>query len=515
MSKNSFDLNKMDAFNTIMETIKGTAESDEKAPESIDENEDPTIDGKDTGACSGNGDSDKYSELKRLAKAKLPSINTVGGVFFPPATRIDKALKVLAPDVPQEHVLGLIDTSLGNSGKTGYLFTTAGIYVKEILDKESSYIRYNEIEKVEISERKSKDCNRSLTIYFNDQRNCSWMHERTISDSFVNKTPFMDFLNEVIVFVKQGLTAGTDKYLILEDMPDAFKESYITAAIAFANADHEINGQELNRLYSLMVRIKTTPELRQKMIQEKLDMSDFPAALDQMEQHTDRLELKVIYTSLAKDILVLSGTSTNHFDAQQRSCLDELKRRSGLTDAAIKLIQNNIELERDYISGKINDTQFTDGMKKLASGASAVGVPIAALYLSGSVVGLSAAGITSGLAALGLGGVLGLSSMVTGVGILVLAGVGIYKGVKTVLNHGDTKKATQAEKLRKAAEAANQKMISALIEDMNYLTEKISDLLEQQAVNQAMMKRLAAQFAKLKDAFKTSTEQTGMVPTEE
>ena len=105
--------------------------------------------------------------------------------------------------------------------------------------------------------------------------------------------------------------------------------------------------------------------------------------------------------------------------------------------------------------------------------------------------------------------------MVTGVGVLVLAGVGIYKGVKTALDHGDTKKATQAEELRKAAEAANQKMISALIEDMNYLTERISDLLEQQAINQAMMKRLSTQFAKLKDAFKASTEQTGMVPTEE
>lgn len=329
------------------------------------------------------------------------------------------------------------------------------------------------------------------------------------------RNAFKKIDKEIKETTKAQKNTTESEYLILEDKPDAFKESYVTAAIAFANADHEINGQELNRLYSLMVRIKTTPELRQKMIQEKMDMSDFPAALDQMEHHTDRSELKVIYTSLAKDILVLSGTSTNHFDVQQRACLDELKRRSGLTDAAIKLIQNNIELERDYISGKINETQFADGMKKLASGASAVGVPIAALYLSGSVVGLSAAGITSGLAALGLGGVLGLSSMVTGVGVLVLAGVGIYKGVKTVLDHGDTKKSTEAEKLRKAAEAANQKMVSALIEDMNYLTEKISDLLEQQAINQAMMKRLATQFAKLKDAFKASTEQTGMVPTEE
>ena len=51
---------------------------------------------------------------------------------------------------------------------------------------------------------------------------------------------------EIKEAAKEPKTSAESEYLILEDMPDAFKESYIIAAIAFANADHEINGQELN-----------------------------------------------------------------------------------------------------------------------------------------------------------------------------------------------------------------------------------------------------------------------------
>lgn len=246
--------------------------------------------------------------------------------------------------------------------------------------------------------------------------------------------------------------------VVLEDKPDAFKESYIVAAIAFANADNEINAQELNRLYSLMTRLSTTSELRQKMIQEKLDESDFPFALDRMESQIDHFELKAIYTLLAKDILVISGTLLQNFDDQQSFCMNELKRRSGLTAAAISLIQDDINFENSYIAGKINDTQFINGIKKRAKEMTAVGIPVSELYLSGSTIGISA-------------------------------------------------KPTPAKQLREVADKANKRMISALIDDMNCLSKKISILVDQQATNQAMVKRLTMQLAKLKDAFKAYAEQ--------
>jgi uncharacterized tellurite resistance protein B-like protein len=70
-----------------------------------------------------------------------------------------------------------------------------------------------------------------------------------------------------------------------------------------------------------------------------------------------------------------------------------------------------------------------DDLKKLggevAAGLAATGVPIAAVAASGSVAGLSTAGITSGLAALGMG--LGVT---TGIGVVVGIGVASYFGVR-------------------------------------------------------------------------------------
>jgi hypothetical protein len=66
-------------------------------------------------------------------------------------------------------------------------------------------------------------------------------------------------------------------------------------------------------------------------------------------------------------------------------------------------IQQDFKMLREDFS----DDALKRSMKELTAKAGAVGVPLAAVYLSGSVIGMSAAGITSGLATLGLGGVLG------------------------------------------------------------------------------------------------------------
>lgn len=84
-------------------------------------------------------------------------------------------------------------------------------------------------------------------------------------------------------------------------------------------------------------------------------------------------------------------------------------------------------------------------MKDLVAKAGAVGVLLAAIYFSGSVVGMSSAGITSGLTALRMGGALGFSSMLTGIGSTVLIGVGAYKGIKKVTGISDLENNKQRE----------------------------------------------------------------------
>lgn len=116
--------------------------------------------------------------------------------------------------------------------------------------------------------------------------------------------------------------------------------------------------------------------------------------------------------------------------------------------------------------------------KDLAAKAASVGLPIGAVYVSGSVVGLSAAGMTSGLASLGFGGILGISSMATGIGVAVLLGVGAYQGIKYFTTDNKQLEALkQREMMIQRVLKQTQKSISLMIEDINAIVQKLNDAL--------------------------------------
>jgi len=96
---------------------------------------------------------------------------------------------------------------------------------------------------------------------------------------------------------------------------------------------------------------------------------------------------------------------------------------------AIKSIQDNLDKIKDIPS---NSKRFKQVIKDSASSLAWVGVPIGAIAVSGSVFGLSASGMTAGLAALGalVGG-----GMLAGVVIVVPAiALGAAYGVKKLFD---------------------------------------------------------------------------------
>ena len=122
------------------------------------------------------------------------------------------------------------------------------------------------------------------------------------------------------------------------------------------------------------------------------------------------------------------------------------------------------------VDAALNDksrTILTSSIPEVLAGALGMGVggaaSFAALYLGGSVVGLSAAGITSGLAAAGalVGGGMaaGIAVLAAPVAILGAAGVGIA-------SHKKNKKLQEAKKLcYKEAVAKQTAIIKALKEE--------------------------------------------------
>jgi hypothetical protein len=114
----------------------------------------------------------------------------------------------------------------------------------------------------------------------------------------------------------------------------------------------------------------------------------------------------------------------------------------------------------------------------------------ASLFFSGSVVGLSAAGITSGLAALGLGGILGLSAMVTGIGVIVVIGITTYAATRYALGGKDRELARQREHMIQGIIKSHQGAIEDLAEDQSAIALKLAEYVSRSDQNEARLARL-------------------------
>ena len=158
----------------------------------------------------------------------------------------------------------------------------------------------------------------------------------------------------------------------------------------------------------------------------------------------------------------------DEINTAQQELLARLKKAFVITDEQDKEMRKFAQKAKEIADRGIDDAYAKDALKSAIAGLGGVGVPLAAVYFSGSVIGLSAAGITSGLAALGLG-----LGMVPGIGVAILIGAAIFIGAKELFDIGgkNQEKKVQLERERRA-----EQVIRNLQDTINCLIDKISEL---------------------------------------
>ena len=150
----------------------------------------------------------------------------------------------------------------------------------------------------------------------------------------------------------------------------------------------------------------------------------------------------------------------------------------------VQSVLNEIDEATNNPSRKIDNSPI----KEIIAGAVGAGISFAALYLGGSVMGLSAAGITSGLAAAGalIGGGMAAGLAVLAAPAVVLGGAGIG-----IASHFKNKKLREAkETIYKNALAKQTALLKALREASNADKERIEYLTGLNTLLQAAIKDL-------------------------
>ncbi len=262
----------------------------------------------------------------------------------------------------------------------------------------------------------------------------------------------------------------------LKNVPQEQLVAFYGLIFAAAAADGHIDKEELIAIYESIDLEPLSTNNRQKVQSFLINPPSIEKCLNKLALAQDELRFAIVVgiceVILADDII----------EPAEQEFLNKICRKLNINDEQKEAIINFVKEGRRIIREGLDDNTAEKVMKNAVSSLAAVGVPVAAVYFSGTVIGLSAAGITSGLAALGLG-----LGMVPGIGVAILIGTGVFLGLRKIL--GDSKK-DKEEQLRLQRERKAQLVIKNLQEAINNLALRISELEKKAELTEANEKAI-------------------------
>ena len=204
--------------------------------------------------------------------------------------------------------------------------------------------------------------------------------------------------------------------------------AYLSVLSSICYVDKEFGDKEKYQLDTLLNNLNISDEGKSKIYSAifKLEQEDKLSNLE-LIQDLNNTELK--YTLISD--LCLLASSDSDFSDEEYQYIFEIGELLNITQEqinAIKSTQENVAKIKDIPP---NSEKFKRIIKESVSKLSGVGVPIGAIAASGSI-GLSASGITSGLAA--LGALVGGGMLAGSVLVIPAIAAGTAFGVKKLLD---------------------------------------------------------------------------------
>lgn len=425
-----------------------------------------------------------------------------------PEKKLNKAIiGMTESSVEPEYVVAIIDTTIFGKSDDGFLFTGDAMYWHPGGNRRV-IVKFSELKSAEVFVKKETDSKgreketKLLRVIDKDDK-------LLIDEHFdsIDQEAMAAFLNEVVKIGAENADAfeSTKQVLPLCDSGSEIKLAYVkvVANLAFDD-DGTIDGEEFAAIYNLMVRNDFADDERVTMRSYMFDQSNAEKTDDLVAELKEKVpsgSFETTAISLLKDCIYLNYLKGNALALWKNNAfIKELAGKLEVSDKKVDIVVQAIQKDEDILKQRKTDSELEKAAKDLAAKAAAVGVPIAAVYFSGSVIGFSAAGITSGLAALGLG-----LGMVGGIGIVVLVGVSAYKAVKFFTSSGEVEVCKQREMMIQNIIKNNQKTINYLVGDTNMLSAKLFELIESGNADKEQIAKLKRLFAMLNKASSTTT----------
>ena len=437
------------------------------------------------------------SNINIFIKENVKSIGS--GVHITPEIpekKLNNAIQAFNCEGFYESILAIQDGTVFGSSKEGFVFTGE----KMIHHKHGEFI-YSDIDSVEYVENitvddKGKEKKDEYVLI--SKNNKTYKFEYLYD---INKKELVKFLNSIITEFEEY--KEEDQLKTISAMPNELKVAYLKIIVNMTFIDdEEIDEKELAELFLLMTRLELDKDSR-FMIRAYIteisnkNIQSIEGLIEIIKSNSEVSHYQSLMISLVKDMINVYF-STKDTMSRNFEFLDNHKDLFGISEAEVDLAYDTVENDYKLLKEDLDDNAIQKNAKELASKAAAAGAPLAAVYISGSVIGMSAAGITSGLATLGMG-----MGMTGGLAVIGVIGVLSYKGVKRLTGANELDKYKTRELMLHDVIKQTQKTVSLIIDDVNYIVQKLNETILNHSDQKEKIKKLIHMIAQFQGALKS------------
>lgn len=432
------------------------------------------------------------------------NVNKLGNKVFIapdiPEKKMNNAIKAFKCEDFYQSILAVFDNTLFGACDEGLVFTGEKMILKKMMKDpitffyseiiSTAFIR-EEVEnkkgKIEVKEYIQITKINEEKIDINSLVSCDYKY---LSEFLTNIIGMEDFKEE-------------NQLKTIAEMPEEFKMAYLKIIVNMTYIDdEEIDEKELAEILLLMTRLELSKESRFNLRTYINDISltnsvSIEDLITTIKENSESSHFQSLMISLAKDMINVYFSTKDTMDRDFKF-LTENQGSLNLSDKEIDLAFSAVENDYKMLKKDLDDNAIKKNAEDLAAKAAAAGAPLAAVYISGSVVGMSAAGITSGLATLGMG-----MGMTGGLVVVGLIGIMTYKGLKHLTGANELDKYKTRELMLHEVIKQTQKTISLIIDDINFIVQKLNDVILNHAEQSEKFKKLAQMMAKYQNAIKT------------
>jgi hypothetical protein len=414
-----------------------------------------------------------------------------------PEKKLNNAIKAFNCEDVYKSILAIYDDTIFGSAKEGLVFTGEKmIHHKygEFLYSNLNSVEY--IKNVTIDDKGKEKKDEFIVIETKNNK-----HTLEYGLTGIDKKKFAEFLNKIITEFDDY--KEENQLITISEMPDRLKISYLKIIVNMTFVDdQDIDEKELAELFLLMTRLELSRESRFEIRAYITEISinnieSIERLLEIIKDNSEVSHYQSLMISLAKDLINIYF-STKNTTERSFTFLEEHKDLLGLSDDEINLAYDTVENDHKFLKDNLDDSAIEKHVKELAAKAAAAGTPLAAVYISGSVIGMSASGITSGLATLGMG-----MGMTGGLAVIGIIGVLSYKGVKYLTGANELDKYKTRDLMLHDIIKQTHKTISQIIDDVNYIVQKLNDTILNHAEQTEKIKKLTQMIAQFQGALKS------------